>query len=337
MAALTTTAVVSYPVQTFYDRALLMRALPELVHDMVAQRRSIKRRSGDTMKFRRYTALALATVPLVEGHPPSGKQLAFTDITTTLKQYGDFIPLSDFIQLTIQDDILRETNKLLGEQSGQTLDAILRDVAAAGTTVQYAAAVAGRVNLLGVAHKITTIELDKAIRTLTNQNAKKYNRMIGAGSKEATFPIRDSYWAITHPNVIFTLETLSGYKSVEEYASTGPMVKGEVGAYKNLRFVTSTQAKSFLGGGGSVSGDVQSTGGVADVYTVLCFGREAIATVPIDGGNIQNIIQPLGNAGSADPLKQRATSGWKVPGRSQIILNDNFMLRIECTVGLAAP
>lgn len=335
MAALTTTSVVPHPVQTFYDRALLMRALPELVHDMVAQKRSIKRRSGDIIKFRRYTALAEATTPLVEGIPPSGKQLAYTDITAQLKQYGDFVPLSDYIQLTIQDDILRETNKLLGEQSGQTVDSILRDVAAAGTTVLYGGGQTLRANLTTTTHKVDTAVLDRCIRTLHSNNAKKFTRMISAGSKEATFPIRDAYWAITTPEVCFTLETLAGFKSVEEYGSGGA-VKNEVGAYKNIRFLVTTHAKSWAGGGGSASGDVKSTGGSADVHSILVFGREAIAVVPIDGGNIQNIINPLGNAGSADPLKQRATSGWKTT-RTQKILNDNFMARIEVTVGDANP
>ena len=340
MAALTTTSVVPAPVQTFYDRALLMRALPELVHDMVAQKRSIKRRSGDIIKFRRYERLGLALTPLQEGHPPSGTQLTYTDVTSQLKQYGDFIPLSDYVQLTIQDDILRETNKLLGEQSGQTLDALLRDVAVAGTNVQYGGGVANRGLLVTTTEKVTTAALDIAIRTMNRFNAHKYNKMISAGTKVSTFGIRDSYWAIIHPDVLFTLETLDGYKSVEEYGNGGTsVVKAEVGSYKHLRFLVSTQAKVFIGGGGTGTGAViiDGTTGNADVYPILIFGREAIATVPIDGGNIQNIVQPLGSAGSADPLKQRVTSGWKVPGRTHVILNDDFMLRLEVTAGATAP
>jgi N4-gp56 family major capsid protein len=43
---------------------------------------------------------------------------------------------------------------------------------------------------------------------------------------------------------------------------------------------------------------------------------------------MSNIIKPLGSAGSADPLDQRATSGWKAITTTKI-LNDSWIVRIE--------
>jgi len=42
---------------------------------------------------------------------------------------------------------------------------------------------------------------------------------------------------------------------------------------------------------------------------------------------VKNIIKPLGSAGTADPLNQRATSGWKATFVAKI-LNNAFMTRI---------
>jgi len=82
----TTTTQVPPAIRTFYDRVLLVRALPELVHDMFGQQRPIKMNSGDQAKFRRYNSLAVAIAPLSEGVTPSPVRLAQTEITATLAQ-----------------------------------------------------------------------------------------------------------------------------------------------------------------------------------------------------------------------------------------------------------
>lgn len=336
MPNITTSTVIPPAVQSYYDRKTLMRALPFLAFDKVAQRRSLKQRSGNTVVFRRFESLPLALAPLNEGSPPTGKQLSKTDITVTVQQWGDFVTLTDFGRATVENDLLNEASDLLGEQSGQSLDALLRDVASAGTTVFYGGAQSARANLTTVTHKIDTAVIDRTIRFLLEQNAKMFTEMISASTKVSTFPIRPAFWGITHPDVVFSLQELPGWISVEEYASDGQVMPGEVGAYKNVRFMQSTQGKTFPGGGGTASGDVKSTGGNADVFVTHIFGKEAIATVPMDGMSLENIIKPLGSAGVADPLNQLCTSGWKHTGARKI-LNDNFMARIETTGGLNAP
>jgi N4-gp56 family major capsid protein len=163
-----------------------------------------------------------------------------------------------------------------------------------------------------------------------------FTEMVAATTKVSTFPIRPAYIGITHVNVIFTMQEMPGWISVEEYASESKVMDGEVGAYKNTRWIQTTQAKAWLGGGGAASGDVKSTSSNADVYSLLLFGKEAIATVPLEGMSLENIIKPLGSAGVADPLNQLSTSGWKHTGARKI-LNDNFMTRGEVTVGDANP
>lgn len=336
MGALTDSNVIDPAVRTYYDRALLTRAVPVLVHTKFAQRREIKSKSGDTIKFRRYNPLALATTPLVEGMAPAGKSLAKTDITTTIRQHGDYVTLSDWVQLIVQDQVLNETNKLLAEQMGQTKDVLHRDAYAAGTNVFYGGNVANRAALTGIAHKVDGALFDRIIRNLQGNLAKYFTEMISASVKISTFPIRPAFWAIISPEVHFTLETLPGWVSVTEYAAQGPVMDHEVGAYKNIRFLMSTLAKSYPGGGGSASGDVKSTGGNADVHAILIFGMNAVGTVPLTEGAASNIIQPLGSGGAADPLKQRATSGWKM-AEGEIILNDSWMARAEVTVADVNP
>jgi len=85
----TTRTQIPAEVNNFYDRTLLTRALPLLVHTRWAQIRDIPRNAGTkTIKFRRYANLTAATTPLSEGVTPEGSQLSVTDITATVAQYG---------------------------------------------------------------------------------------------------------------------------------------------------------------------------------------------------------------------------------------------------------
>ena len=128
-------------IAAFYDRNLLERAVPALIHDLFAQQRPLPSKSSSTIKFRRYSSLAAATTPLTEGVTPTGSDLSVTDVTATVAQYGAFVTLTDMIDMTVEDNVVKEATDVLGEQAGNTVDQILRDIYIAGTGVQYAASV----------------------------------------------------------------------------------------------------------------------------------------------------------------------------------------------------
>ena len=72
------------------------------------------------------------------------------------------------------------------------------------------------------------------------------------------------------------------------------------------------------------------SGGI-DVHGTLIIAKHFYATTAINGEAMKNIIKPLGSAGTADPLDQRSTSGWKATFVAKI-LNENFAVRIEHAV-----
>jgi N4-gp56 family major capsid protein len=67
------------------------------------------------------------------------------------------------------------------------------------------------------------------------------------------------------------------------------------------------------------------------VYGTLIFGAEFYAQTRVAGEAMKNIIKPLGSAGSADPLDQRQTTGWKATFVA-VRLNEAFGVRIEHAV-----
>ncbi len=170
MAATTTTQVPS-GVQVYYDRLLLMRAVPYFAYNVFGQKRPLPKGNSKSIKFRRYGNLTAATSALTEGVTPAGSQLSVTDITASVSQYGDFVTLSDFIDMTVEDRVATETVEIQGDQYGDTIDQITRDVVAAGTAVRYSSADANRA---AVAHKLLAADLDIVIRALETNNAKYF-------------------------------------------------------------------------------------------------------------------------------------------------------------------
>lgn len=326
-----TTTLVQIPpgTQHFYDRNLLTRAVPNDIHGRWGQKRPLKMRSGNQIKFRRYDALAINATPLVEGVTPSGQAIAISEPTATLAQYGGFVTVSDMVDMTNQDPVLTEFGMVLGEQAGTTVDIIRRDVLVAGTNVIYTNGSAR--NTLNTV--LNTVALRTAIRFLNRQNAKFVrSKGINASTGVGTKAVRPSFIGLVHPDTEAQLEQMTGYLAVSDYSSAMSAEEDEIGSYRNIRFFGSTNAKVFINAGLAVGTDGMISTGAAnnDVYATLIIAADAYGVVDLGGGGIQNIIKQLGSSGTADPLNQRATSGWKVT-TTTAILNQAWMTRIEHT------
>lgn len=324
--ATTTLSQVAPGVQAFYDRNLLRRAQPNDIHGRFGQKRPVSMRSGNQIKFRRYSQLAAATTALTEGVTPAGSALSVTDLTSTLRQYGDFVTLSDMVSMTNQDPVVTEATDVLGDQAGTTIDLIRRDVLVAGSNSLMASGAANRQSLV---KELLGPDLDKAIRFLKNQNAKYIKEGIMASDGVGTGPVRKAFIGLVHPDVEYDLERITGYKSVSEYGSQAGVIEDEIGSYKNIRFVSSTNCKIWADVTTSTTAGYKVSGsGKNDVYATLIIAADAYGVSPLAGKAMETYVKSLGSAGSADPLNQRSTVGWKAT-TTTTILNDSWMVRIE--------
>ena len=69
------------------------------------------------------------------------------------------------------------------------------------------------------------------------------------------------------------------------------------------------------------------------VFPTLFLGKDAFGNVTVNGENAHVIVKQLGSAGSADPLDQRSTIGWKSLYAAKI-LQEEWICRVECTSGM---
>ena len=297
----TTTDTLTPEMKTYYDKLLIKLTGPALVHDQFAQKRNIPKNGGKKIEFRKFDPLPKALTPLTEGVTPKGKKMSVTDITAEVSQYGDYILLSDVIQMTSIDPIVVEATEEIAEQAGKTLDTVTREVINAGTNVQYAGGAAAR-SAITAANVLNVMEVMKAVTTLKGQNAK---------------PVGDSFVAVLHPYVALDLMRDEEYKEMFKYTNAKPMYEGEIGKFSNVRFVESTEAKIWNLAGDGVS-----------VFSTLVIGKNAYGTTEVEGGGLQHIVKPLGSSGAADPLNQRSTVGWKAL-KTAVLLVQQYMVRIE--------
>lgn len=74
-------------------------------------------------------------------------------------------------------------------------------------------------------------------------------------------------------------------------------------------------------------------GGGADncaVYGCLFFGKGAYKVVSLDEKNVEVIVKGRGSAGTADPIDQFSTIGWKAMGFGAEIVIPEYIVRVEC-------
>ena len=299
-------------IKTFYDMTLIDVAGPELVHEQFGQKRPIPKNGGKTIEFRQFSPLEKALAPITEGVTPSGNSLTVTAKTATVSQYGDFITQSDVLELTSLDNTILEATKLLGRQAGLTLDTVVRNVLQSGTNVTYCSkisttgaetAVTSRANLDATA-QLTVDTVMQVVAKLRAQNAPTIN---------------GKYVAIIHPYVAYDLMRDPEWTDAHKYTTSENLYEGEIGEIAGVRFVETSEAKIYSGDG--------CPSGLA-VFATLFIADGAYGVTEVEGGGLQTIVKQKGSAGTADPLDQRSSVGWKGLKVAEILV-DNYLVRVE--------
>ena len=340
------------------------------------------------MEFRQFGDLPKALTPLTEGVTPNGKKLSATAKTATVSQYGDYVTISDKLDLTAIDPVALEAVDVIGKQMGLTLDTVTRNKLHQGLQVMYAPL---RSSAGAETEVSSRSKLDKsAVLTV------KLVQQARTELKAMNVPTFDDgcYVMIIHPYSAYDLKRDPEWRKPHEYADTRQLYNGEVGMVDGVRFVETSEAKIYCGedlasnsrtltvngavssagktinfDGGTVAANAlagryvligdkrvkvvsnttsaltldtaitaednaviypgEGGAGGGAVFGNLIFGKNAYGVTEIEGGGAETIIKPKGSAGTADPLNQRSTVGWKAIKTAEILV-DFYMMRVEC-------
>lgn len=290
---------------TIYNRNLLKTFEPVLAHLKYGDEHAFPKNSGTKMSFRKLLPLDADTTALAEGEPGEAQMIAEVEVTSELAQYGKYIYTTDKLDMTHYDLTIDRKVTLLGNQGRLSMDCVVRDELATCTNVIYAGGKASR-SALTASDKITARDIRKAVRTLKNSLA---------------MPFEDGYYvAFVNPNVTFDLQDDEDWKKVSQNQDGLNIYSGEVAKLFGVRFIETTNAKVFEGAGSSG----------ADVASIIVMGQYAFGYSSLTGAEPRVIIKEHGSAGTADPLNQKASVGWKMDGFAVKLLQPEFAVRIEC-------
>jgi N4-gp56 family major capsid protein len=309
-----TQSTLANSIKTQYERRLLTRALPRLVHGRWGMQARLNKFGA--YELRKYGALAAITSALTEGTTPAEQSaISVSLVTLTPSFYGAWLGHTDELEVTVFDPIVSEFSSILGEQCGLSADTLIRNTLTDGATKDYAGSATSRVTIDAPAHVLTYADFIKQVAALEAENAMPVD------GDDFICIMHSFTWAslMQDPTFVNLFIEASGE------GDSNPLRSGYVGRILRCKIFVSSNAREYADGG---------VGSTTDVYSMLFIAREAyglvgmsgsMPNVTLDGAPAQSvsmtgqavkpvevIVKQLGSAGADDPLNQRATIGWKM-------------------------
>lgn len=312
----------------FAAAQFLAHAQPRLKLEKYAALTTVPKNKGQVIKWRRQVPHDAAMDRLTEGVTPSPHGIVYEDVQAQLAQYGAWIPFTDVLIETHEDDNLKQMTIGAAEQAALTKERILWNVLIAGTNVIYSGTATSRASVVA---PISAADIQLATRNLKNAFAKPVTKMMSASDKVATQPVAPGYIAIGHTDQEQDLRALPGFVAREYYANSAALLDDdEIGKFQDVRFILAPHFSVFRSAGGSPTGVISTNGSNADVYPMIIFGQDAFAATALKGMDAAKVgvKNPKIAESYEDPLGQRGFVAWKM-WYSGVRLNEAWMTRVE--------
>ena len=294
----TTQLSMSPTMKTFYDTTLLENARETMVFTQFGEKQPLK---GNKVEWRKFNTFAKALTPLQEGVIPTGQTFGMTKIEAETTQHGDYVSVSDRLELESYDDVIFGATEEMGAAEGETYDTLTRNILVAGNSVMYCpngdTKIESRANITN-ACVLTPDVVNKAQTWLKKNKAPKIN---------------GSYVAIIHPSVAYDLRATKAWEEYHKYNDVAPIFKGEIGELHGVRFIESNNAKIWKDNGTAV-------------YATLFLGAKAFGILDPQGEGMEMIIKTKEQIGG--PLNQFGTIGYKFCHGAKILYQER-LLRVE--------
>ena len=298
----------------FYDTELLENHRDQLIFGQLGRKQPLPANHGMTVEWRKWNTLPILEA-LVEGVIPTGKKLGMTKIDVSLTQYGEYVAVTDKLELHALDDVIAGATEELGAASGKTNEILIRNVVAANTNILFADAL-DKTTGDYVSTPDTEAELQTALATykcnLTpDMIAKAVTNLKKGGAP--TFS-GGKYLAVVHPSNAYDLRKSEEWVDAHKYASPEEIFNGEIGALHGCRFVESNLAPI-----------IKSSSQTYATYKTMIFGKDAFGVVDPEGAGLETIIKTKDQIGG--PLNQFSTIGAKEEIAAKILYPERI-----CTI-----
>lgn len=303
---------------SYWQTALIYLAGPQCIHDQLAQLTTVPLGNSTHVDF--HVVGSLDTDPsahvLTEGVPGDGQQLTIDQIRVELGQYGDYVPITDMMQLVSKHGMFEVATNAMSTQAAGVCDKITRNAMQETANIIFAG---GAASLAAIA-KNTYVTVDDFFTAAA--------RLKGANAP--VFP-DGSYRSVIHPyvskDVMSNLSGSTAWIDIKKYQNPEDILNGEIGKVGQVRIMESTNAKVYAAGeyGGAAEG--------VPIFSTIVCGNDAIGTTELSGNGLRMIIKSEKDIGG--PLEQYGTAGWKALKAAEILV-DAYVCKILSSSSLAA-
>jgi N4-gp56 family major capsid protein len=301
-----TVAQAPHAVNIVYQKAALKTLHKFIVHAGWGQNYQLPLHSGDTMKWSRWAALLAQTTPLNEVEDPAPILATRTDLTCQMKEYGAWMKITRWLQMTGLGATQAQITELLSEQMTLSIDTLVRDVIAGSSSNTTCS------NGSGTATLPNKTDIDAIVKTLYTAGAKTIASRMGAATGQGTSPGAAAYIGIMHTDGMNRLKAVAGFLAVKNYASPGAAYPYEFGQTGMVRWILTNNGYT-----------------VSTNYYAPIMGQQSYGEVHMKEG-----VNPLiykSPEQSPSPLNRYGTLGWNSPFACRI-LNDLLIHTMVHTV-----
>ncbi len=287
-----TTSTLSNNLHSYYFKMLLETAKKNLKFWNLGKKKIHPKGSGKDSYMLKFGHVAASTNELSEGTTPSSSSIATNKYTVTVKQYGQYIDVSDFLITTAIDPVMEDISRELGYTAALSTDTLIRDhLEANATNIKYVGSGNAADNDIAANETFMAQDALKAVSVFRATDAPRMDD--------------DTYTWIVHPYVAIDLmsdTSAGGFIELNKYVAglADKPLAGEVGKVYGARVVESSNINAV------------ANSGTVNVYRTIMLARDAFAVTSFDKDHMDLIVKQLGSSGTADPLNQKATVGYKL-------------------------
>lgn len=296
--------------KTFYDTELLENHRDKLIFAQLGRKQGLPARHGRTVEWRKWNTLPICS-ELTEGVIPTGEKLGMTSINVSLAQYGEYVSVTDLLELHALDDVIAGAVEELGAAGGKTHDILVRNVLKGATNILFADAYDGTTyNSTPTSKSSLLTKMGSYTCNLTPDMINKAvtNLIVGGAP---TFS-GGKYVAVIHPHVAYDLRKHPDWVEAHKYAAPQQIFNGEIGELHGVRFIASNLAPIIKD-----DGDSKAT------YKTMFFGKDAFGVIDPEGSGMETIVKTKEQAGG--PLNQFSTIGTKFEVAAKILYQERMV------------
>lgn len=293
----------------YYEKKLLSTLEPRLVLMPLGKKQRLPKGFGKQVKWLRYSAIGTGNVinpatalitdkatELAEDTIRDATAFSTSSVVAEIAQYGQYARVSDLLSDVAIDPVLENLSERFGIAASKTIEELIVDELRSQAAVQTVG---------GGAQPSAVLSHVDLIQAMISQKAAYI------GPHES-----GEYVAVLHPKSEYDLITSTdggSWLDIQKYTDNKPLLNGEIGRMYGMRFLVSDKMPTEVG-----VGDANE-----DVCSTFVVGEEAFGVVELNGDSMKMIIKRHGSAGSADPLDQFATVGYKIHGFAAKYLDAN--------------